>query len=322
MPGIPTECRPLLRAVSRTFALSLQFLPGSVRGQIAVAYLFARAADSIADAVDPTLDVAQRISLLNSLVRALAETTTRAEFVAHLDQWRGNLADQALAKEEIALLGMLPALFNAFDQFSTADREQIAMVLGKITTGQSDDLRFFGSGGEPGGVRRLGSPNELERYIYHVAGSVGEFWTLLVGNHVPKANRASLEEMCRLGREFGGALQLVNILRDIGEDASRGRCYIPARPGVPEEDIHAASLPWLVTALDRVRSGFQYAGLTRGFRLRFAVVLPAFLAEATLRRLEEAGRKSLVSRVKVPRKELRRLVFRALVFALRPSHSA
>ena len=40
---------PLLRDVSRSFYLTLRVLPNAVRPQISVAYLLARASDTIAD---------------------------------------------------------------------------------------------------------------------------------------------------------------------------------------------------------------------------------------------------------------------------------
>ncbi len=60
---------------------------------------------------------------------------------------------------------------------------------------------------------------DLDRYSTRVAGSVGMWLTQLVGIGDPTV----LEEADRLGR----ALQLTNILRDVGEDWDRGRLYLP-----------------------------------------------------------------------------------------------
>ena len=55
----------LLRAVSRSFYLTLRVLPGAVRPQIGLAYLLARATDTIADT--DALPVAQRLDALRLL---------------------------------------------------------------------------------------------------------------------------------------------------------------------------------------------------------------------------------------------------------------
>jgi len=64
---------------------------------------------------------------------------------------------------------------------------------------------------------------ELERYCEGVASSVGEMCTYVWG---VKAD-ASLPAAVAYARTLGTAMQLTNILRDVGEDAHRNRCYLP-----------------------------------------------------------------------------------------------
>ncbi len=66
---------------------------------------------------------------------------------------------------------------------------------------------------------------ELERYCQGVASSVGEMCTYVFGVPAGPAMRA---HAIQYARTLGTAMQLTNILRDIGEDAQRGRCYLPA----------------------------------------------------------------------------------------------
>ncbi|MBS0262132.1 MAG: phytoene/squalene synthase family protein [Planctomycetes bacterium] len=61
---------------------------------------------------------------------------------------------------------------------------------------------------------------DLNRYCYHVAGAVGLACIHLWGFHDPRAIDAAVD--------CGTALQLTNILRDIQEDATTGRIYLPA----------------------------------------------------------------------------------------------
>jgi phytoene synthase len=74
---------------------------------------------------------------------------------------------------------------------------------------------------------------QLERYCYHVASAAG-LACLPVWGRVQPAGRPAAEAA-------GVALQLTNILRDVGEDAARGRVYLPRedleRFGCSVEDL-------------------------------------------------------------------------------------
>jgi len=74
---------------------------------------------------------------------------------------------------------------------------------------------------------------ELERYCHHVAGVVGLMSAEIFG-YQDAATRG-------YARDLGIAFQLTNIIRDVGEDARRGRIYLPqeelAAFGVTEADL-------------------------------------------------------------------------------------
>ncbi len=63
---------------------------------------------------------------------------------------------------------------------------------------------------------------ELSAYCYKAAGVVGEVSARIFGMSIPD-NPKTLE----YARTLGEALQLTNIIRDVGEDARRGRIYLP-----------------------------------------------------------------------------------------------
>ena len=71
---------------------------------------------------------------------------------------------------------------------------------------------------------RYATWSDLERYCQGVASSVGEMCTYVFG--VP-GDAATHARALRHARTLGVAMQLTNILRDIGEDARNGRCYLP-----------------------------------------------------------------------------------------------
>jgi 15-cis-phytoene synthase len=64
--------------------------------------------------------------------------------------------------------------------------------------------------------------SELSGYCYKAAGVVGEISARIFGMHAPD-NAGTL----KYARDLGEALQLTNIIRDVGEDARRGRIYLP-----------------------------------------------------------------------------------------------
>ena len=74
---------------------------------------------------------------------------------------------------------------------------------------------------------------DLEEYCQGVASSVGSMCTFVFG---VAARDTDGERALRHARTLGVAMQLTNILRDVGEDAARGRCYLP------DEDLRAIGL--------------------------------------------------------------------------------
>ena len=93
-----------------------------------------------------------------------------------------------------------------------------AAVLHELLAGVARDLR----------PTRYESWPELAVYCEGVASTVGEMCTHVFG---VTSGPLARERALRYARTLGIALQLTNILRDVGEDAGRGRCYLP------EEDL-------------------------------------------------------------------------------------
>ncbi len=84
-------------------------------------------------------------------------------------------------------------------------------------------------------VSRYATWDELRVYCYHVAGVVGLIMCRVFGLADAAAERQAVV--------MGEAMQLTNILRDVGEDAAMGRVYLPAedlaRFGVRRADLLA-----------------------------------------------------------------------------------
>ncbi|HKK13262.1 MAG TPA: presqualene diphosphate synthase HpnD [Gammaproteobacteria bacterium] len=135
---------------------------------------------------------------------------------------------------------------------------------------------------------RYTSFKELALYCYRVAGVVG----LLSAEIFGYRNRRTL----KYATDLGTAFQLTNILRDVREDASRGRIYLPReemeRFGVSEEDILGYRMTdglreLLAFQAHRARSYYRKALEELPESDRYAQRSGLIMAQIYLRTLEE-----------------------------------
>jgi len=79
--------------------------------------------------------------------------------------------------------------------------------------------------------------DDVRRYAEGVASSVGEMLVYVFGTGQARSVAAAI----RFARTLGVAMQMTNILRDVGEDARRSRCYLPIddlrRFGIEHDDV-------------------------------------------------------------------------------------
>jgi farnesyl-diphosphate farnesyltransferase len=275
--------RDFLRRTARSFHLTIRLLPRAVRDDVALAYLLARATDTLAD-TSPA-PAARRLELLRAARSSLADPVIAGYDPA---EWARAQRDPA----ERRLLETLPAWWAR--RHARGDGT-VAVVLDRILEGQIFDLERFGPGAPP-----LGEA-ELERYTYLVAGSVGEFWTDLCAARLGAFSAAPRDLMRARARRYGQGLQLVNILRDRRMDAALGRVY------VTEAEVGH----WTAQAQARLGEGADYCAALRSGRLRYATLLPALLGWRTLA-LAAVHPPGLLTPAKVPRHEVRRWMWRAL----------
>ena len=312
---------PILRSVSRSFYLSIRVLPRELREPIGLAYLLARATDTIADTaeIDATLRI-QHLATLADVIQSGAPP--EATFAI-----RDSFAPLQTNASERALIERLPQCIGWLRGIDDADRAAIRRVLAHINRGQALDVERFGGGAK---VVALRTATELDEYTYLVAGCVGEFWTAVCLRKLPKFADRPADEMLSLGVQYGKALQLINILRDIGSDLRGGRCYLPAEEleavGVRPDEITArpaAVAPllakWHEAAAVGLRGGVDYACAIRPWRVRLATALPALIGTRTLALLGVAGPDAVMHRIKVNRAEVRRILFTTIATLASPA---
>ncbi|MEP6604464.1 MAG: phytoene/squalene synthase family protein [Spartobacteria bacterium] len=300
----------ILRSTSRSFYISIRLLPRRLREPVKLAYLLARATDTIADTV--AIPASVRREALANLAGAI-QGEGAANTIVDLGR---SFAPLQSDESERALIEALPECFELLELFNAADRGDIRELLGKITRGQMLDVDRFGSAEQ---VRALHTAADLREYTYLVAGCVGEFWTRLCFRYVANFADETETQMAELGKRYGQGLQLINILRDAHVDLASGRCYFPA-----DELMAAALTPaqiigeplrflgiyaaWLEEAQRGLESGMEYVRAINHFRVRGATVLPALIGARTLSMLRAAGPGALRERIKVPRAEVRSMI--------------
>jgi farnesyl-diphosphate farnesyltransferase len=321
-PSFSTQVlgRTILRSVSRSFYLSIRFLPQQLREPIALAYLLARTTDTVADTT--RIPVSVRMATLKMLSDGIQGKASREVVINHVASFVPLQENAA----ERTLLDSLPDCLKWLEQTGGADRGDIRAVLEKITHGQMLDLHRFDN---PAEVRALQTSADLDEYTYLVAGCVGEFWTRLCFRHLRDFAGLIPDEMLSLGRRYGMGLQLINVLRDSGSDLRAGRCYFP------EDELGAVGLSaaqilsqsdrfqpiyqrWMEKAQDGLQCGMQYSRAIRNRRVRAATVLPALIGARTLALLRKAGASALQRTIKVPRREVRGMILSLAIHLASP----
>ena len=282
----------ILKSVSRSFYLTIRVLPAGMRQPVAVAYLLARAADTIADThALPPQQRLERLLAFRSQVQGPATADAIGVILAGIRE-----GDAGASPAETALLARLPQAFDLLEALPESDREQVRGVVVTLTRGMELDLTTFPAE-DSGTVAALKTPEALDCYTYLVAGCVGEFWTAVAVAHQPRLSKWDARRMSALGVRFGKALQLTNVLRDVSRDLRIGRCYLPglelARVGLAPPDLldpanapraRPALTPWIRAALEHFEAAETYllAAPRRCLRLRLAVLWPILLGLATL----------------------------------------
>ena len=279
----------LLIKTSRTFALAIPLLPEPTRRAISVAYLLFRIADTFEDAT--TWPSSERISALTGFAALIQEPPPRAGLVAATKKWLE--VPPCTHEGYLELLQLTPEVVAQLDAMDATTKE----ILIRHTVRTAEGMAGVVSRADEAGNLRLASIQELKDYCYIVAGIVGELLTDCFLHDAPHL-QAIAPTLQRNMAAFGEALQLVNILKDAGDDARDGRVYLP--PKVARAEVFALARKDLEQSFAYV-TALQQANAPEGF-LAFTA-LPARLAYQALTAIEQRG-----PGAKVPRAEVALLV--------------
>lgn len=149
------------------------------------------------------------------------------------------------------------------------------------------------------------SEDDLLRYCYHVAGTVGCMMAVVMG--VSPQDQDTLDRACDLGLAF----QLANIARDVVPDAEVGRCYLPTiwldEQGLREVDLADPRLRTVVAKLAQrlvtMAAGYRRSARVGAARLplrsRLAVLAADGIYGAIGEKVAALGPKAWDQRVRV-----------------------
>ncbi|MDH5692036.1 MAG: squalene/phytoene synthase family protein [Gammaproteobacteria bacterium] len=311
----------VLKGVSRSFYLSIRVLPSSIRDPVAVAYLLARAADTIADS--NVVDENKKKQLLLDFQRLIEADISEPN---NWPEFNDQLLGQHQHEQEARLLSLLSQLFVLLNQ--QAQRLEIVNVVKTLVDGMLFDMERF-SNTTAGTITALESREELDRYTYLIAGCVGEFWTNICGKE--DLSDTDLSSQIDRGIALGKALQLTNILRDLPRDIKIGRCYIPrdvlSENGISVQELTAIDnsenvMPVVHQLIDQAcakyKQGIQYC-LTiprSSFRYRLAALWPLLIGLKTLKKIADVTNYLDPDKVvKISRNAVYRMIILSLVCA-------
>lgn len=235
-------CREIAKREAKNFYWAFRVLPPHKSDAMCAVYAFMRKADDLAD--DERLTIEERRE-------AMAEWTA---------QWRAARGGETHDPIFFALndtqrrFGISDELLEKLVEGTTLDLQEtqpgievvrsIRITEGSHTTNSFQVYRTF---------------EDLYRYCYLVASVVGLVCIRIFGYTDEKAEHYA--------EHVGIAFQLTNILRDIKEDAERGRVYLPLaelkHEGVELEDLLLATRGVVITheMVDLVKREVKRAGV-------------------------------------------------------------
>lgn len=208
--------RRISRRSGSNFYRSFWLLPRKRRDAMSALYAFARITDDLGDSAEPVLQRRQTLAWWRqtTAMNLFGDAVPPIRLASGLDGFA-----PATATELRRRAGeIMPALRHASDRFLIPPQYLLEIIDGVLADQQKSRFDTF---------------EQLEHYCYLVASAVGIACLHIWGFRPPIPMQAAID--------CGLAFQLTNILRDVAEDAQRGRIYLPRQHfeqhGLEEDDL-------------------------------------------------------------------------------------
>lgn len=306
---LPAQPNQMLRAVSRTFALSIERLPKGLRDMVATAYLLFRVSDCLED--NACLVAPQKAELLHLWTRVLADSIPVDALTGKIHHLDESDPEVYVAKHAGELIDSLRRFPDPIQDIITKHVNETSLGMARWQTNRPE-------------VR---DEEEMDDYMHQVAGRVGYLLTDLFAWYSPVINERK-EKLLPLARHFGLALQTVNIIRGLRKDYERGWVYVPRtfyEPlGLTRDDLfspeHAVQILQVIQRLaDKAETHLQYGlnyitNLPKWLHgLRLACMWPLLFAVRTLA-VSRDNIDVIISEAKITRTDVKKIIRETTLF--------
>ena len=286
-------CETVLPLVSRTFALNIKALRGDMYRSVLLSYLWCRIIDTVEDA--PAFPLARKQIAL----RAFAEWIESEMCGEELSRWVNTLTELDGEANELDLVAHANDVASCFKALPSPMTEAVVPSIATMARGMAQ----YQERPHLGRTEYLRDEEDLDRYCYYVAGTVGELLTALFLAH-GKISETRMEVLKQHAVSFGLGLQLTNITKDVPIDLSRGWCYVPTtmmqQVGITTESLRTLAPENLATTLvppmiqkahGHLKDALQYVlAIPRRWRsIRLFCIWPLWMAMETLALLAQPG---------------------------------
>jgi len=312
-------CGEMLPKVSRTFALCIRLLPPDLERSVMVAYLLCRIADTIEDAEDLPID--DKRALLQQFADNVAAPEDDVSYLRAAFSGEGTAEDHLCHHADRVL--------RSFGHLTREEQDAVRPWVEEMCAGMIEFSREPVAAGSA--MPSLESVEDLDRYCYYVAGTVGHLLTALFGLKLAPRDRDRAPQLEAYATSFGLGLQLTNIIKDAAKDHRLGWSFIPRQlceqEGVDVAQLfrpdHAdASRRVFAVLIDKARShlndALHYVMLLPAtqYRIRLFCLTSLYFAVRTLSlAAEEDGRLVEGYTVKITRGEVYRILATTCVVA-------
>lgn len=293
----------MLRRVSRTFALSIEKLPALLRNSITLAYLAFRVSDFLEDNLD--MPPERKVELLHLWVQVLDGEVDVSALTGRLSDVDPHDPEAVVAQHADDVLHMLQRLPDDLEGYIRVEARESALGMARWQV-RGPHVR---------------DEDDLDDYMFEVAGRVGHMLThIFAWYYAPM--RTLKDDLMPLAREFGLALQTVNVIRGLRKDYERGWIYVPEsfchQVGLNPPDLfkpeNIESALRVVDMLADKAEGHLRCGLSyvkriprRYHRIRLACMWPLLFAVRTLA-VSRGNHEVLAAEAKISREEVKRIV--------------
>lgn len=299
----------MLRRVSRTFALSIEQLPPVLRDTMTVAYLLFRIADAVED--HPDLSRERKAALLRLWAKIVGGKEPVEQLTGALEDLHSSDPEVAVAKSAGTIIDRLQKLGPEPSRILSHHVQATALGMARWQ--------------EHGPYVK--DEGELDDYMHEVAGRVGYLITDIFCWYAP-AMRSLRNLLMPRAREFGLALQTVNIIRGLRRDFERGWVFVPeslfSRYGLSREEFfnpenRSKALRVIgelaEKAVRHLRSGLTYITMLPRLerKMRLFCIWPLLFAAKTLA-ISRDNPLVLSAEAKITRNQVKQIVMYSSIF--------